>query len=81
MASELPEMGKISPEIFDELIYLRLGKKSDKILVGPRHGVDIGVADLGNGQVLFTTTDPVFLVPEYGFFGSVVKIHVVPLCR
>ncbi|MFQ5868313.1 MAG: AIR synthase family protein [Candidatus Zixiibacteriota bacterium] len=67
MANELPEMGKISPEIFDELIYLRLGKKSDKILVGPRHGVDIGVADLGNGQVLVTTTDPVFIVPEYGF--------------
>jgi hydrogenase expression/formation protein HypE len=67
MGNELPEMGKISPEIFDELIYLRLGKKSDKVLVGPRHGVDIGVADLGNGEVMVTTTDPVFIVPEYRF--------------
>jgi hydrogenase expression/formation protein HypE len=67
MGNELPEMGKISPEIFDELIYLRLGKRSDKVLVGPRHGVDIGVADLGGGQVMITTTDPVFIVPEYGF--------------
>ena len=65
--SELPEIGKISPEIFDELIYPGLGKKSNNVLVGPQHGVDIGVVDLGNGKVMATTTDPVFIVPEYGF--------------
>jgi len=65
--SDLPEIGKISPEIFDELIYPRLGKKANNVLVGPQHGVDIGVVDLGNGKVMATTTDPVFIVPEYGF--------------
>ncbi len=65
--SELPEIGKISPEIFDELIYPRLGRKTNNVLVGPQHGVDIGVVDLGNGLVMATTTDPVFIVPEYGF--------------
>ena len=40
--SEIPEIGKISPEIFNELIFPRLGVKSDKILVGPQHGVDVG---------------------------------------
>jgi hydrogenase maturation factor len=65
--AELPEIGKISPEIFDELIYPRLGKKSKDVLVGPQHGVDIGVVDLGNGKVMATTTDPVFIVPEYGW--------------
>jgi hydrogenase maturation factor len=65
--SDLPEIGKISPDIFDELIYPRLGKKTNNVLVGPQHGVDIGVVDLGNGKVMATTTDPVFIVPEYGF--------------
>ncbi|HRU38892.1 MAG TPA: AIR synthase family protein [Candidatus Goldiibacteriota bacterium] len=65
--ADLPEIGKISPEIFDELIYPKLGKKTNNVLVGPQHGVDIGVVDLGNGKVMATTTDPVFIVPEYGF--------------
>jgi hydrogenase maturation factor len=65
--NQLPDVGKISPEIFDELIYPNLGAKSDQVLVGPRHGVDIGVVDIGEDKVMVTTTDPVFIVPEYGF--------------
>ncbi len=65
--NQLPDMGKISPEIFDELIYPNLGAKSNLVLVGPRHGVDIGVVDIGGENVMITTTDPVFIVPEYGF--------------
>lgn len=67
MVHELPDMGKISPEVFDELIYPRLGRARRSVLVGPRHGVDIGVVDLGGGRVMAMTTDPVFIVPEYGF--------------
>ena len=67
MHTELPPIGKISPEIFDELIFPRLGAPSKQILVGPQHGVDIGVVDIGNGQVMAMTCDPVFVVPTYGF--------------
>jgi hydrogenase expression/formation protein HypE len=67
MPSELPEMGKISAEVFDELIYPRLGRRRRSVLVGPEHGVDIGVVDIGDGKVMALTTDPVFIVPEYGF--------------
>ena len=65
--NQLPDVGKISPEIFDELIYPNLGAKSNLVLVGPRHGVDIGVVDIGGENIMITTTDPVFIVPEYGF--------------
>ena len=65
--SDLPEIGKISPEIFDEMIYPKLGTVNKAVLVGPQHGVDIGVVDLGNGKVMVTTTDPVFIVPDYGW--------------
>jgi hydrogenase maturation factor len=64
--NELPAIGKISPEIFSELIFPRLGAKSDKVLVGPQHGVDVGIVEIGNKAVSLTT-DPVFIVPEYGW--------------
>jgi hydrogenase maturation factor len=64
--SELPEIGKISPEIFNELIYPRLGAKSKSVIVGPHHGVDVGIVEIGDKAVALTT-DPVFIVPEYGW--------------
>ena len=64
--SELPEIGKISPEIFNELIYPRLGAKSTNVIVGPQHGVDVGIVEIGDKAVALTT-DPVFIVPEYGW--------------
>lgn len=63
----LPEIGKISPRVFDRVIYPCLGADSGNVLVGPQHGVDCGVVDLGNGQVMAVTTDPFFVVPEYGW--------------
>ena len=64
--SEIPEIGKISHEIFNELIFPRLGAKSQKVLVGPQHGVDVGIVEIGDKAVSFTC-DPVFIVPEYGW--------------
>jgi len=64
--SEIPEIGKISPAIFNELIFPRLGAKSEKVLVGPQHGVDVGIVEIGDKAVSFTC-DPVFIVPEYGW--------------
>jgi hydrogenase maturation factor len=67
MSTRLPDIGKISAEIFDELIYPHLGRRKKAVLVGPKHGVDIGIVDIGGGKVMAMTTDPVFIVPEYGF--------------
>ncbi|APV43894.1 Hydrogenase maturation factor [Dehalogenimonas formicexedens] len=74
---EMPEIGKISPEIFREIIFPRLGAKSDKVLVGPQHGVDVGIAEIG-GQAVSFTTDPVFIVPQYGFERAAwFAIHII----
>jgi len=64
--AKLPEIGKISPEIFNELIFPRLGAVNKHILVGPQHGVDVGIVEIG-GKAVALTSDPVFIVPEYGF--------------
>lgn len=78
MKSQLPEIGKVSPEIFDEVILPQLGFKRSEILLGPQHGVDIGVVDLGNNQVMVTTTDPIFVVPPYGWERSAwFAVHIL----
>ena len=77
MSSEMPEIGKISPAIFKELIFPRLGAKSDKVLVGPQHGVDVGIAEVGGKAVSFTC-DPVFIVPQYGWERAAwFAIHII----
>ena len=62
-----PEIGKISPEFFDRYIYRKLGAKRDDVLVGPRHGVDVGIVKIGSGLVMAVTTDPIYIVPQYGW--------------
>jgi len=64
--NDLPEIGKISPEIFNELIFPRLGADNRNVLVKPQHGVDVGIVEIGDKAVALTT-DPVFIVPEYGW--------------
>jgi hydrogenase maturation factor len=66
MREKLPEIGKISQKVFEELIYPRLGAPNKRVLVGPMHGIDVGIVRIGNRAVALTT-DPVFIVPEYGW--------------
>lgn len=78
MTSQLPEIGKVSPDIFAEIILPRLGHRRAEVLVGPQNGVDIAVVDLGHGQVMVTTTDPVFVVPRYGWERSAwFAVHIL----
>jgi hydrogenase expression/formation protein HypE len=67
MQEKLPPFGKISPDFFERTIRPHLGASSPKVLVGPRHGVDIGIVEIAEGTVMALTTDPVFVVPEYGW--------------
>lgn len=77
MSAEMPEIGKISPDIFKEIIFPRLGATSDKTLVGPQHGVDVGIAEIG-GQAVSFTTDPVFIVPQYGWERAAwFAVHII----
>jgi hydrogenase maturation factor len=78
MAVEMPEIGKVSSEIFDQIILPHLGRHRPEILVGPQHGVDVAVVNLGHNQVMVTTTDPVFVVPPYGWERSAwFAIHIL----
>ncbi len=78
MKAELPAIGKISTEVFDQVIYPQLGRRRSDVLVGPQNGVDIGVVQLPGNQVMISTTDPVFVVPPYGWERSAwFAIHIL----
>jgi hydrogenase maturation factor len=67
MASKkLPDLGKATPEFFDEVIFPRLGAADPDVVIGPRHGVDFGAVSIGD-QVLVLSTDPFFIAPSLGW--------------
>lgn len=59
--------GKATAELFERVILRRLGAKDPDVLVGPRHGVDVGVVRVADGVAMALTADPVFVVPAYGW--------------
>jgi hydrogenase expression/formation protein HypE len=62
-----PGVGKATPEMFERIILRRLGASDPDVVVGPRHGVDAGVVRVADGVAMAITTDPVFVVPAYGW--------------
>ncbi|MFA6141965.1 MAG: AIR synthase family protein [Candidatus Omnitrophota bacterium] len=62
---KLPELGKIHPEFFNKVIYPRLGSADKSVIIGPQHGVDFGVIDLGD-EVMVLSTDPFYIAKELG---------------
>jgi len=59
--------GKATAELFERVILRRLGAADEDVLVGPRHGVDVGVVRVADGVAMALTADPVFIVPAYGW--------------
>jgi hydrogenase expression/formation protein HypE len=62
----MSELGKADRDFFDEYVYPNLGTERDDVRLGPQHGVDFGVIDIGE-RVVATATDPVFIMPSLGF--------------
>src|SRR5207245_4733007 len=60
-------MGKVSRAFFENVIAHHLGARRKDIAVGPANGVDIGVVRLPDGRALLSTTDPISIVPQYGW--------------
>ncbi|GGL33332.1 hydrogenase expression protein [Halarchaeum grantii] len=57
--------GKVERAFFDEHIYPRLGAEREDVRLGPTHGADFGVVDVGE-SVVALATDPVFVLRELG---------------
>lgn len=62
----MPDYGKVDSAFFEEHIYPHLGAEREEVAVGPQHGVDFGLIDLGE-RSLVVATDPISILPELGF--------------
>src|SRR5947209_20478741 len=60
-------MGKVSRRFFENVIARHLGDKRADVIVGPAHGVDVGAVSLPDGRAMISTTDPIYIVPQYGW--------------
>ncbi|WP_339102342.1 AIR synthase family protein [Haloterrigena salinisoli] len=61
----MSDLGKIDRQFFDRRVAPNLGADRDDVALGPRHGVDFGVLEIG-GKALVTATDPVSIMPQLG---------------
>ncbi|RZN62322.1 AIR synthase family protein [Methanonatronarchaeum sp. AMET6-2] len=62
---DLPEVGKIDRELFEKLIYSRLGAENPDVVIGPQHGVDAAVVETGqDDRVMVISEDPTFTMPS-----------------
>ena len=64
--SDVSDLGKIDWDFFERHVAPNLGADRSDVRLGPSHGIDFGVLDVG-GQALVTATDPVSILPAIGF--------------
>jgi len=62
----MSDLGKIDRETFANVIAPNLGAQREDVAVGPRHGVDFGVLDIGD-RAIVVATDPISILPELGW--------------
>lgn len=66
MSDEDSPLGKVDRAFFAERIAPRLGADREDVRLGPTHGVDFGVVDVGD-RALVTATDPLSILPALGW--------------
>jgi hydrogenase expression/formation protein HypE len=62
----MTDYGKIDHDVFREVIYPSLGATREDVALGPQHGIDFGVVEVG-GRAVAIAADPVSLLPDLGF--------------
>ena len=60
------QLGKPTSRVMAETVFRFNGHKSRKILVGPYPGVDVSVVEIGQGQVMIASCDPISFIPHLG---------------
>ena len=61
----MSDLGKIDREFFERRVAPNLGAERGDVALGPTHGVDFGVIDVG-GRALVAATDPISILPPLG---------------
>ena len=61
-----------------EVVYASLGKRSRKLVIGPRKGSDNAVIAIGRGRVMILTVDPVSIIQSIGTkLSAWLSVHLI----
>jgi hydrogenase expression/formation protein HypE len=75
---DMTEIGKFSADLIEKMVYQHIGTQNSAVLVGPGHGRDNAVIQVGADQVLVATADPLSVIPALGFKDSAyVSVHLL----
>lgn len=70
--------GKITARTFKEELLPFGGAQRPEVLCAPRFGVDTSIIDLGNGQAMAVSSDPLSLIPALGMEASAwLSVHLL----
>jgi hydrogenase expression/formation protein HypE len=70
--------GKVSSKIFKEELMNLCGADRPDVICGPVFGVDTAIVDLGDGQALAISSDPLSLIPFLGMKVSAwLSVHLL----
>ncbi len=70
--------GKVSESHFKELLFNSLGASRNTVVCGPSFGVDTSIIDMGMGQGLAISSDPLSLIPSLGMEVSAwLSVHLL----
>jgi hydrogenase expression/formation protein HypE len=74
----MSEIGKLPIDFIQKIVYPKLGANRKEVLIGPGHGRDNAVVQLGCNQVLVTTADPLSVIPALGLKDSAyISVHLL----
>ncbi len=72
------QSGKINSQLFSEIVQPKSGRQRSDVVKGPKFGVDTSVIDLGNGNGLAISSDPLSLIPSLGLKESAwLTVHLL----
>ena len=72
------QSGKVSAKVFKEELLETCGAKREEVISGPAFGVDTAFIDLGGGQVLAVSSDPLSLIPSLGMeISAWLSVHLL----
>jgi hydrogenase maturation factor len=62
----------------ENVVYVSLGRKSRRMVIGPRKGEDNAVISLGGRRVMILTVDPVSIIPSVGMrLSAWLSVHLI----
>src|SRR5579875_1949828 len=74
----MAEIGKAGERFLKQVIFQKLGKKDERVILGPRVGGDFGVVKINDEQVLLVKTDPLSIIPALGLRESAwMTVHLL----